>query len=92
MSAEPLFPQLFQQPERKDLFAEVTPVQGSVEDRLVNLLELAKGKLQREKAIDDVGVMKFGAKPLEGETAHLIVVIGEVGNVIGGKPPNIPIL
>ena len=76
MGAAPLFRQSFQQTEGEDLLSEVPPVEGAVQDRLVDLLEFAQGELRREKAINNIRILELGANPPQGKSPHLIVVIG----------------
>jgi hypothetical protein len=83
---------LFQQSQRKDFLAEVTPVQRPMENGLINLLKLPEGKLRRKEVINDIRILELGAKPFEGEAAYLIMVIGKLGKTVGGKPLDISIL
>src|SRR5688572_23770632 len=70
--------------------AEVPLVEGAAEDRFVNRLKVADGKLGGHETVGDVCVLQLVAQAEDGVVEHAGVVEGEFGQLRYGEPARLP--
>src|SRR6185437_3523668 len=77
---------LFEDSRREHLLAEVALIERAIENRLVDLLELAQREGWREQLEADSRIFQLAAQPLPGIVENLVMVEGKCWVPVRWKP------
>src|SRR5579872_968145 len=77
MRAAPRPPSLLENAHRHDAAAKISPIDGTIQDYGVQLLQLREGKLLRQQRVRDVGVFELRLQALERVLRHQSMIVRE---------------